>query len=36
MPPHFLRMLGDAWVLQAGYGYWVKVEADTVWTVSMA
>ena len=35
-PPHFLRVLGDAEVLQAGYGYWVKVEADTIWTVSFA
>ena len=33
-PPHFLRVLGDTEVLQAGQGYWVKVEADTIWTVS--
>lgn len=33
-PPYFLRVLGDAEVLQAGYGYWVRVEADIVWTVS--
>jgi len=33
-PPYFLRVLSDAEVLQAGYGYWVKVEAATVWTVS--
>ncbi len=35
-PPHFLMVLGDAEVLQAGYGYWVKVVADTIWTVSFA
>jgi len=33
-PPHLLRVLGDADALQAGYGYWVRVEADTVWVVS--
>jgi hypothetical protein len=33
-PPNHLRALGDAEVLQAGYGHWVRVEADTVWTVS--
>jgi parallel beta-helix repeat protein len=31
-PPYFLRVLGDAEALQPGYGYWVKVEADSVWT----
>jgi len=35
-PPYFLRVLGDAEVLQAGQGYWVRVEADTVWTVSFS
>ncbi len=35
-PPHFLRVLGDAEVLVAGIGYWVKVEADTVWTVEVS
>jgi len=35
-PPHYLRVLGDAEVFQTGYGYWVKVEADTIWTVSFA
>ncbi len=35
-PPYFLRVLGDADMLQAGQGYWVKVEADGVWTVSFA
>lgn len=33
--PHHLRVLGDGEVLQAGYGYWVRVEADTVWTVTI-
>jgi hypothetical protein len=32
-PPYHLRVLGEGETLQAGYGYWVKVEADTVWTV---
>ncbi len=32
-PPYFLRVLGDADALQAGYGYWARVEADTMWTV---
>ncbi len=29
--PYCLGVLGDGEVLQAGYGYWVRVEADTVW-----
>ncbi|MEE9506033.1 MAG: hypothetical protein V3V98_02695 [Thermoplasmata archaeon] len=33
---HHLRVLGDAEVLLAGLGYWVKVEADTVWTVEVS
>ncbi len=33
--PHFLRVLGDTEVLQAGYGYWVRVEMDTVWTITI-
>jgi len=32
-PPNHLRVLGYAEVLQAGIGYWVNVEADTVWIV---
>ncbi|MCK4455879.1 MAG: VWA domain-containing protein, partial [Thermoplasmata archaeon] len=35
-PPSRLRVLGDAEVLLAGLGYWVKVEADTVWTVEVS
>jgi len=34
-PPNFLRVLGDTDILQAGYGYWVRVEADTVWTITI-
>ena len=34
-PPNFLRVLGDAEVLQVGYGYWVRVEAGTVWTITI-
>ncbi len=32
-PPYFLRVLGDGDVLHTGYGYWVRVESDTTWTV---
>ena len=35
-PPYFLRVLGDAEVLQAGYAYWVRVEADVDWTVKVS
>ena len=35
VPPNFLRVLGDAEVFQAGYGYWVKVETDTIWIVDI-
>ena len=35
-PPYYLRVLGDAEVLQAGYGYWVKMEADTDWIVEVS
>ncbi len=33
--PHCLRVLEDFEVLQAGYAYWVRVEADIVWTVPL-
>ncbi|MFQ6129072.1 MAG: CARDB domain-containing protein [Thermoplasmata archaeon] len=36
LPPYLLRVLGDAVVLQAGYGYWVRVEADANWVVDIA
>ena len=32
-PPYFLRVLMDGEVLQAGYGYWVKVDAPVIWVV---
>ena len=32
-PPSLLWVLGNGEVLIAGIGYWVKVEADTVWIV---
>lgn len=35
-PPNFLRVLGDTEVLQAGYGYWVRVEADIDWIVEVS
>ncbi|MEE9505726.1 MAG: NosD domain-containing protein, partial [Thermoplasmata archaeon] len=35
-PPYHLRVLGDADVLQAGYGYWVKVESDVDWIIEVA
>ncbi len=34
--PYYLRVLGDAETLQAGYGYWVRVETDTVWIVEVS
>ncbi|TET91589.1 MAG: hypothetical protein E3J35_02450 [Methanomassiliicoccales archaeon] len=34
--PYHLRKLNDVDTLQAGYGYWVGVEVDTVWTVEAA
>jgi len=33
LPPHHLSVLGDAEVLQAGYAYWVRVDAVTDWIV---
>ena len=32
-PEYYLRILADVEVLQAGYGYWVRVDAATDWTV---
>ena len=34
-PPYHLRVLGDAVILQAGFGYWVRVDADITWTVEI-
>ena len=35
-PPYHLRVLGDAEVLLAGYGYWVRVEAAIDWVVEVS
>lgn len=35
LPSYYLRVLGDAETLQAGYAYWTGVQADIVWTVSV-
>jgi hypothetical protein len=32
-PPYFLKELTDGDVLQAGYGYWIKMSSDGLWTV---
>ena len=32
-PPYFLRVLADWESLQAGSGYWVRVESSRIWTV---
>jgi len=32
--PYFLRVLSDSDVLLAGRAYWVKVQADIVWTIA--
>lgn len=34
--PYHLRVLGDGEVLQVGYGYWVKVDAETDWMVEVS
>ncbi|MCK4458024.1 MAG: right-handed parallel beta-helix repeat-containing protein [Thermoplasmata archaeon] len=34
--PYHLRVLGDGEILQAGYGYWVKVESDADWIVEVS
>jgi parallel beta-helix repeat protein len=35
-PPYFLRVLAEAEALQAGSGYWVRVETDRIWAVDNA
>ena len=35
-PPYFLRVLGDADVLQAGYAYWIRVDADIDWMIEVS
>lgn len=34
--PYNLKLMMDVDVLQAGFGYWVKVDSDTVWTVAVS
>jgi parallel beta-helix repeat protein len=31
--PYYLKLLQDSDVLQAGYGYWLRLETDAVWQV---
>ena len=31
--PYFLRALTDGEILQAGFGYWIKISSDGLWTV---
>ena len=35
-PPYHLRVLGDGEMLQAGYGYWVKVQTDADWIIEVS
>ena len=35
-PPYRLRVVGDVEVLQAGYGYWVRVDAAMDWIVEVS
>jgi hypothetical protein len=32
-PPYFLRVMTDGDFLQAGFGYWIRVESKAIWTV---
>ena len=32
-PPYFLRVMADGDFLQAGFGYWIRVESPAIWTV---
>ncbi|MEE9223183.1 MAG: NosD domain-containing protein [Thermoplasmata archaeon] len=32
-PPYFLRTLTDGDVLQTGFGYWIRMSTDGLWTV---
>ena len=31
-PPYFLRVMADGDLLQAGFGYWIRVGSETSWT----
>jgi parallel beta-helix repeat protein len=33
--PYFLRLMLDGDALQPGYGYWVRVETDIIWTIDI-
>lgn len=35
-PSYHLRLIGDGEVLQAGYGYWLRVQEDADWIVEVA
>ena len=35
LPPYHLRVFEDSEVLQAGDGYWVRVEADVAWMIDI-
>jgi parallel beta-helix repeat protein len=32
-PPYYLRILSDSDIMTAGYGYWIRVTSDCIWTV---
>lgn len=36
LPPYYLRVLGDSEVLQAGYGYWIRVASENTWVVEFS
>ncbi|MCK4443818.1 MAG: hypothetical protein KAW09_04695 [Thermoplasmata archaeon] len=33
-PPYFLKVLTDGDILQTGFGYWIRMESETIWVVS--
>jgi parallel beta-helix repeat protein len=33
-PPYFLRVMGDGDFLQAGFGYWIRVESPAIWILA--
>ncbi|MHA1962570.1 MAG: NosD domain-containing protein, partial [Candidatus Thorarchaeota archaeon] len=32
-PPYFLRVMTDGELMQAGFGYWIQMKSETVWTI---
>ncbi len=32
-PPYFLRVMVDGDFLQAGFGYWIRIESPAIWTI---